>query len=186
MQIFETWALGSKFTKFLSLLKQQIGFSSNFASLFSVLRHSSSVLFQLKFLYFQQKEPIKVQFWWNFTWSVKSLIFCTLMGFFCQNHIKFHLKKNTEELSVMTQESDAKFKEKLAYGFKYMEFFQFSFNHSKVQKFHFDGLLLSKLYEVWAKKYRGVIFHDTKQWGKVLIKWPCSFKNGMRNWVNFH
>ena len=36
----------SKFTKFLSFLKQQqISFSSNFASIFRVMRHNSSVLF---------------------------------------------------------------------------------------------------------------------------------------------
>ena len=33
-----------------------------------------------------------------------------------------------------------------------------------------------KVYEVWAKNYRGVTFHDTEHW--------C--KNGIRNWVNFH
>ena len=42
MEIFEK-------PNFLSLFKQQISFSSNFASLFSAMRHNSSVLFQLKF-----------------------------------------------------------------------------------------------------------------------------------------
>ena len=32
------------------------------------------------------------------------------------------------------------------------EFGEFLPNHSKVQKFHFDGLFLSKVYDVWAKK----------------------------------
>ena len=41
---------------------------------------------------------------------------------------------------------------------------------SKVRKFHFDGLFLSKVCEVWAKeKYRGVIFHDTEHWCKIWI-----------------
>ena len=40
------------------------------------------------------------------------------MGFFCPNHIELQLK-STEELSFMTLKSDAKFKEKLACGFKY-------------------------------------------------------------------
>ena len=85
--------LGSKFGEILSFLKQQIGFSSNFVSLFSIVRQNSSVLFSLKFFYFQQKEPIKVQIWWNFTWAVRSLKFCTLMGSFCENQTKFQLKK---------------------------------------------------------------------------------------------
>ena len=37
--------LALNFTKFLSFLKQQISFSSNFASIFRVMRHNSSVLF---------------------------------------------------------------------------------------------------------------------------------------------
>ena len=34
VEILENWVLGSKFTKFLSFLKEQTSFSSNFASLF--------------------------------------------------------------------------------------------------------------------------------------------------------
>ena len=30
------------------------------------------------FIYFRQKEPINIQIWWNFTWAVESLKFCTL------------------------------------------------------------------------------------------------------------
>ena len=41
--------LGSKFTKFLSFFKQKIGFSSNFAPLFSIMRHNSSIFCQLTF-----------------------------------------------------------------------------------------------------------------------------------------
>ena len=41
------------------------------------------------FIYFQQKEQIKVQIWLNFTWAVENLKCCTLMGSFCKNHIKF-------------------------------------------------------------------------------------------------
>ena len=59
--------------------------------------HDSSVwwtitplyFFSLNFIYFQQKKPIKVQIWWNFTWAVGSLKFCTLMGSLCKNNIKF-------------------------------------------------------------------------------------------------
>ena len=51
----------------------------------------------------------------------------------------------------MALKSDAKFKEKMACGFKYVwheEFGEFSPNHSKVQKRHSDGLFLPKVYEV--------------------------------------
>ena len=55
----------------------------------------------------------------------------------------------------MTPKSDAKIKEKLICDFKYdMRNLMNSNppNHSKVQKFHFDGVFLSKVYEVWTKK----------------------------------
>ena len=73
------WVVGSKFTKFLSFLKQHTSSSSNFASCFRDMRHNSLYFFSWNFLYFQRKEPIKI--WWNFTWAVESLKFCTfLMG----------------------------------------------------------------------------------------------------------
>ena len=65
-----------------------------------ILHHSSAswditplYLFSWNFICFQQKEPIKVQIWWNFTWAVESLKFCTVVGSFCKNQIKFQLKK---------------------------------------------------------------------------------------------
>ena len=46
VQIFETFqVLGSQFTKFLSLLRKLISFSSNIASIFRVMRHNSSTFF---------------------------------------------------------------------------------------------------------------------------------------------
>ena len=39
----------------------------------------------------------------------------------------------------------------------------------KVWKSHFDGLFLPKVYGVWNKKNKGVIFHDTEQWCKIWI-----------------
>ena len=45
---------------------------------------------------------------------------------------------------------------------------EFSSNHEKVWKFYFNGLFLSKVYKVWAKKYRWAIFHDTEQWCNYL------------------
>ena len=45
VKLWELWVLRSKFTKFLSSLKQRISFSWNFAFLFSVMRHNSSISF---------------------------------------------------------------------------------------------------------------------------------------------
>ena len=48
-KFWEFRVLRSKFTKFLCFLKQKISSSSNSASLFSVMRRNSSILFYLKF-----------------------------------------------------------------------------------------------------------------------------------------
>ena len=50
--------LRSKFTKFLSFLKQKISFSSNFAPLFGIMRHISSILFLAKTLYTFSKSSL--------------------------------------------------------------------------------------------------------------------------------
>ena len=44
--------------------------------------------FSCSSIYFQQKETIKIQIWWNFTWAVKSLKFCTLIGLLLSKSIK--------------------------------------------------------------------------------------------------
>ena len=92
------------------------------------------------------------------------------MGSFCKNHIKFDLKMYRRVISHDTEEW-CKVKRKTDSWFQvwHEEFCEFSPDHSKVQKFHFDGPFLSKVYEVWAKKYRGVTFYDTKQWWKIWI-----------------
>ena len=40
---------------------------------------------------------------------------------------------------------------------------------------HFDWFLLCTVFNVWPKKYRGVIFYDT-----------CDLENDKRNFANFH
>ena len=83
----------------------------NNKSVFLQILHHSSVswditplyFFSWNFIYFQQKQPIKVQIWWNFTWAVESLKFCTLMGSFCPNHTKFQLKKYRRVISHDTE-----------------------------------------------------------------------------------
>ena len=46
---WDVWVLRSKFMKLLSFFKRQVSFSSNYVSLFSVLRNNSSALFELNF-----------------------------------------------------------------------------------------------------------------------------------------
>ena len=59
--------------------------------------------------------------------------------------------------------------------------------HPTTQKstnFFFDGLFLSKVHEIWAKKKKnaGVIFYDTEQWCKIWTNPDLVVsKNSMRN-----
>ena len=70
--------------------------------------HYTMYFFSLSFIYFQQKESIKIQSWWNFTWAVESRKFCPLMAPFAQIMYTFSYK-SIEELSLMILKSDAKF-----------------------------------------------------------------------------
>ena len=120
-------------------------------SLFPQILHYSSVswditpvyIFSWNFIYFQQKEPIKVQIWWKLTWAVKSLKSCTLLDSFCPNYIKFQLFQ-----------SDAKFEGKVTLGSKnnMKSLLNFNASSSKSGNLHFDVLLLSVGYKVSAKK----------------------------------
>ena len=94
---------------------------------------------------------------------MESLTFCTLTGFFCQDHIKF--EKITEELSPMALTSDAKLKEKLTCGFKYdmRNFVNFDPTSQKSKDFTSMGYFCPKYMRSELKKCRGVVFHDNEQ-----------------------
>ena len=66
----------------------------------------------------------------------------------------------------MTEESDAKFEEKLGLGFKndMMNLVNFNASSGKSENLHFDVLLLSIAYiKFQLKKFRRVICHDTEE-----------------------
>ena len=74
------------------------------------------------------------------------------MGCFCKNHVKFQLK-STEELSLMTLKSDAKFKEKLTcrftFKFDMRNLVNFHPNTQKSEKFTSMGYFCPKY--MWFK-----------------------------------
>ena len=96
---------------------------------------------------------------WKMTWSissifmraVESLKIYTLIRSFCKKHIKF-TPKSTEDLSLMTLKSDAKFEEKLALGSKndMMNLANFNASNGKSENLHSNVLLFS--YKFSAKK----------------------------------
>ena len=90
--------------------------------------------------------------------------------------LKFQLK-STEEWSLMTLKKHANFEEKLTFCLKndMRNLVNFNTSTGKSENLHFDGLLLWKVGNVWAKKYRGVV-----SW-----KMTYGFKNGISHLVNF-
>ena len=84
----------------------------------------------------------------------------------------------------MTVKNDAKFEEELTRQFK-IEMKNLT-NFDPLKNLHFNGLLLNKVYNVWAKKSIGELClmamnSDATFDGKVT----CFLKTDMRNWANF-
>ena len=82
-----------------------------------------------------------------------------------------------------------KYFKNLTCGFKYdmRNLVNFYPTTQKSQKFFPMGFFCPKNTRFELQKYRGVIFHDAEYWYQIWINfWPCGFKSGMKNWVNFH
>ena len=86
----------------------------------------------------------------------------------------------------MTLKSDAKFKKTdLWFQIWHEEFREFLHNHSKVWKYLFDGIFLSKLYKVWAKKKPGlVVLKMAWEIGEILLEHSKVWKIALW-WVLF-
>ena len=125
--------------------------------------------FSWNFIWFLQKEPIKVQ---NFrkmsTAQVKFHQICTLIGSFRCKYIKFQLKKyrgvmshDTEDLCKIWRKTDLLLQ-------KWQEFCEFWSKHSKVSKLcTLSGPFRATYITFDLKKCRGVVFHDTKESCKI-------------------
>ena len=55
-----------------------------------------------------------------------------------------------------------------------------------LKNLHFNGLLLNKVYNVWAKKAQRSMIHDTEEWCKIWRKTDFLLGNDMRNLANFY
>ena len=115
-------------------------------------------------------ELLKEQVWWTFTWAVESLQFCTLLGSFCKNHIKFQPKKYRRLISHDIREW-CKVKEKLTCSYIYdmRSLMNFHPTTQKSKNFTLMHYFCPKYMRFELKKYRGVIFHDIEQWCKIWI-----------------
>ena len=165
LKFWEFWLLRLKFIK-LSFLKEQV---LEIWITFSVSWDITPLhFFSWSFIYFQQKEPIKVQIWWNFMWAVTSQKFCTLMGLFCPNNIKLWLKKYRRVIHHDIGEW-CRVHRKTVFWFQlwHEEFYNFLPTSQKTENFTVMGSFCPKYVRFELKKWRGVIFPDTEQWCKI-------------------
>ena len=119
--------------------------------------------------------------------TVESLKICTLIRSFCPKYIKFRWK-NTEKLCFLALKSDAKFKEKLTLGSKndMRNLVNFHPTTQKSKNFTSMGYFCPKYMRFELKKIqRSYLSSHWTVMQNLNKPWPCGFKNGIRNWVNF-
>ena len=89
---------------------------------------------------------------WTFIRALISLKGCTLVDCFCPKHVS--ARKCHRNNYDMTLKGDAKFNRKLTGGLKndIKNLVNYHASSQKSEHLHFNGLLLFKVYNVWAKK----------------------------------
>ena len=139
------------------------------------------------FIWFGQKEPIEVQNFRLMAARVKFHQMCTSIGSFSWKHIKFQLKKITDELCLMTLKSNAKFEEKLICCFKNNKsLVNFDLSTRNSQNFYFDWFLSCKVYNVWPKKSTEELsFMSLRNDAKFEEKLTCGSEKDMRKMGKF-
>ena len=144
--------LGSKFTKFLSFLKQQISFSSNFTSMFRVMRHDC--ILSTKGVY-QSTNLVK---FYVSSWKSEVLHFD---GLLLSKSCTFSAKKvqKSYQLSLMTLKSDANLKKPWPCGFKNWR--EELGELSKIWKFVLWWALFVQSVMLQLENFRGIMCHVT-------------------------
>ena len=96
--------------------------------------------------------------------------------------------KFTDELCVMTMKNGEKSEEELTCRFKIdIRNLTNFYSSTWVWKIYtLMGCFWPKYIIFERKKYRGDIFHETRQWCKIWRKLSCGSENDMRNLAKFH
>ena len=108
--------------------------------------------------------------WWNFTWAVKSLKFCTVVDSFCKNQAKFQPKKVLKTHLPWHWKLMQSLKKNwlvVSNIYDMRNLVNFHPTTQKSKNFTPMGYFCPKYMRFELKKYRGVIFHDTEQWWKI-------------------
>ena len=142
--------------------------------------------FSWSFIWFGQKESIKVQNFILSTAHVKFHQICTLIGSFCWKYLKFQLNKYREVMSHDSEEWCKIWKKPWFFVSKISriwwiltQVFEIIKTSTLISSFCAKSITLD------LKKYRGVISHDTEEWCKIWRKTACGLESDMRNLANF-
>ena len=141
--------------------------------------HHSSVSWEITLLYFfswsctgfGEKEPTKVQNYQSKTVHIKFHQIFTFIGSFCWKYKQFQLRKYRGLMSHDPQEWHKIWRKSDLLFQKWQKFGEFWPEHWKVSNIcTFIGSYYAKYLMFNLKKYRRVIFHDTKEWCKIWRK----------------
>ena len=96
---------------------------------------------------------------------------CTLLDCFWPKYIMLQLTKYRRVMFYSTQDWKINLKENWFVVSKMTRIWWILIRALKsLTNLHFHWFLLCKVFNVWPKKYRGVIFHDTEEWCKIWRK----------------
>ena len=98
--------------------------------------------------------------WWTLMQAVASLKICNLMCYFCRKYIMFETKKIQRSYVSWHWRMMQNLRKNRLWKNDMRNLGNFDLSTWQSQSLHFNGFLLSKVYNVWAKKLRG-----SWQWG---------------------
>ena len=130
-------------------------------------------------------EPIKVQIWRNFTWAVVTLHFDRfLLSLLCNISAEMYRR-------VIPQETEewCKVKKK-----NWIVLSNTTWIIWWIFTQPLKSLKISVSWALFVQSIEGLSYKNTEKFSFMKLNshaqfnkpWSCGFKNGMRNWVNFH
>ena len=118
---------------------------------------------------------------WILMRAVASLKIGTLMCYFCRKYIMFEPKKRTGVMchNTIWRGTDLYFER------WHEQISEFWNNTWKSQNLHFNGLFLTKVYNIWAEKVKRIYASLYQRSMETLKQMTCGFINAIRNLLNF-
>ena len=115
--------------------------------------------------------------WWIFTRTLRNLKIFTFIGYFCPKYIMFELKKYRGVVFYDNEEGCKIWRIKLTFGLENDagNLVNFHQNTWKCLNWNFDGTLLSKIENAWAKKLqRSYVYRHWRMMKKLKRNWLVS------------